>query len=232
MAEKHTEIEAVEVNKALESAKGFWEKTGKKLAIGLGIAAVAVAGYFAYKEYSIKPQTEKANEQIFKAQQYFAQDSFALALNGDGTNKGFKYIADTYGSTKIGNLANYYAGVSYLRMGDFANAVKYLKGFSTDVPQIQMMAYGALADAYSEQKNIDESLANYKKAANTFTKDEGNSSEFLFKAALLSEVNGKNEEALELYKELKAKFPKTEKGYQAEKYIYKLSIEKNEFSVK
>jgi len=38
---------------------------------------------------------------------------------------------------------------------------------------------------------------------------------------------GKNKEALELYKEIKEKFPRTEKGFQADKYIYRLSIEKN-----
>ncbi|TAE07982.1 MAG: hypothetical protein EAY72_13735, partial [Bacteroidetes bacterium] len=112
---------------------------------------------------------------------------------------------------------------------NYADAVKYLKDFSTDVPQVQMMAYGALADAQSELKSTDDAIANYKKAASTFTKDEGNSSEYLFKAALLSEVNGKTEEATKLYKELKEKFPKTEKGFQADKYINRISVEKPNF---
>jgi hypothetical protein len=43
----------------------------------------------------------------------------------------------------------------------------------------------------------------------------------------LQETSGKTKEALELYKELKEKFPKTEKGYQADKYINRLSIEKD-----
>ena len=59
-----------------------------------------------------------------------------------------------------------------------------------------------------------------------FETDENNSAEYLFRAALLEETAGKTKDALELYKELKEKFPRTEKGYQADKYIYRLSIEK------
>jgi TolA-binding protein len=62
---------------------------------------------------------------------------------------------------------------------------------------------------------------------NTIEKDESNSAEYLFRAATLQETIGKTKEALELYKELKEKFPKTEKGYQADKYINRLSIEKD-----
>ena len=72
-----------------------------------------------------------------------------------------------------------------------------------------------------------EAIENYKKAATTFDADENNSAEYLFRAALLLETTGKIKEALGLYKELKEKFPKTEKGFQAEKYIYRLSIEKS-----
>jgi hypothetical protein len=38
---------------------------------------------------------------------------------------------------------------------------------------------------------------------------------------------GKSSEALELYKELKEKYPKTEKGYQADKFINRLSVQKD-----
>jgi tetratricopeptide (TPR) repeat protein len=136
-------------------------------------------------------------------------------------------VISNYGSTKAGNLAHYYAGVSYLKLGDFNNAVKHLKDFSTDARQIQLMAYGALGDAYAELNNKEEAISSYKKAAGTFDTDENNSAEYLFRAALLSETSGNTAQALELYKELKEKFPRTEKGVQADKYIYRLSIEKN-----
>jgi TolA-binding protein len=95
-----------------------------------------------------------------------------------------------------------------------------------------MMAYGCLGDAYSELKKNNDAIDAYKKAASAFEKDDINSSEYLYRAALLSEVSGKNKEALELYKELKEKYPATEKGAQADKYIYRISIEPNDLSVK
>jgi tetratricopeptide (TPR) repeat protein len=138
------------------------------------------------------------------------------------------YIMNTYSGTKTANLAKFYAGVSYLHKGEFANAVKYLKDFSTDAKQIQLLAFGNLGDALSELNQKDEAIASYKKAASIFEIDEANSAEYLFRAGLLSETSGKTKEALEIYKDLKAKFPKTDKGFQADKYIYRLSIEKSE----
>jgi TolA-binding protein len=216
-----------EKNEALVRVQGFWEKFQKPVLIVVAVLVLGIGGWYAYKEYIVKPKEEKASDALFKAQQYFSLDSSNLVLKGDGQNKGVLYVISTYGGTKAGNLAKYYAGVSYLKLGDFNNAVKYLKDFSTDASQIQLLAYGCLGDAYSELKNTSEAISSYKKAAGTFEKDESNSAEYLFRAALLEEASGKPTEALALYKELKEKFPKTDKGFLADKYIYRLSVEKN-----
>lgn len=224
--------EVVEVNEGLEKVKGFWEKN-KNIVIGISTAAIIiVGGWWLYKNMIVLPKELKAAEASFKAEQYFKNDSLQLALNGDGQNKGFVYIAKEYSGTKIGNLANYYAGVIYLRTGDFNNAVKYLKDFSTDAKQIQMIAYARLADAYSELGKKEDAVELYKKAGHYFAIDDYNSPEFLFRAGYLLESMGKNDEALSLYKEIQEKYPKSEKGYTIEKYIFRLSAEKNDFSVK
>jgi tetratricopeptide (TPR) repeat protein len=217
-----------EVNEALVKAEGVWKNVQKPVLAVLVVALVIGGGYYGYKEYIQKPKEEKAADAIFKAQQYFAVDSLNLVLNGDGQNKGALYVIKNYGGTKAANLAHYYAGVSYLKLGDFNNAVKYLKDFSTDAKQVQLLALGCLGDAYAELNKKDEAIEAYKKAARTFEEDENNSSEYLFRAALLSETSGKTKEAIDLYKELKDQFPKTEKGFQADKYINRLSIEKND----
>ncbi len=205
----------------------FWEKFQKPILIGLTVIVAVVGGWFGYQKYIIAPKEEKAADMLFKAQQYFALDSSRLVLNGDGQSRGVLYIMSSYSGTKAANLCKYYAGVSYLKLGDFNNAVKYLKDFSTSAKQIQLMAYGCLGDAYSELNQKDAAVESYKKAAGAFPADESNSAEYLFRAALLEETNGKTSEALALYKELKDKYPKTDKGFQADKYIYRLSIEKN-----
>ena len=213
-------------------AKGFWVKNQKPISIVLGVIIVLAGGWYAYNNYVVAPKEEEAQKTMFKAEEYFREDSLKLALNGDQFNRGFIYVVNNYGSTKAGNLAKYYTGLCYLRTGDFNKAVNYLKDFKSSAKQIQMMAYGALGDAYSELNKNDDAVNYYKKAANEFTDDITMSSEYLFRAALKLETLGKNSEALELYKELKEKYPNTERGYSADKYIYRLSIIPNDFSVK
>ena len=229
--QKKVTVNAVEVD-PLERARGFWDRYQKAI-IGVGAAIIlVVGGWLVYKNYFKEPAEQRAAEAMYKAEEYFKSDSLNTALNGDGTHKGFLYIIKNYGGTKSANLAHYYVGNIYLQNGDYNNAVKYLKEFSTDSKQIQMMAYGALGDAYSELNKNDDAVNYYKKAANEFTDDVTMSSEYLFRAALKLETLGKNSEALELYKELKEKYPNTQRGYSADKYIYRLSIIPNDFSVK
>jgi tetratricopeptide (TPR) repeat protein len=211
-------------------AKNFYTQYQKPLLTVIIVIIVLIAGWVGYKNYVVAPKEEEAENAIWKAEQYFRQDSLKLALNGDKFNHGFIYVINNYGSTKEGNLAKYYAGLCYLRTGDFNKAVSYLKDFSTSAKQIQMMAYGALGDAYSELNKNDDAVNYYKKAANEFTDDATMSSEYLFRAALKLETLGKNSEALDLYKELKEKYPNTERGFAADKYIYRLSIVPNDFS--
>lgn len=232
-----TNLQEVEVKDHLQRdriqrAGNYWEKYQKPI-IAIAAAIIIIAlGWVIYKKYVKEPAEEKAADAMFRAEEYFRNDSLQLALNGDGQNKGFLYILNNYGGTKAGNLAHFYAGICYLKTNNFTKAVEQLKDFDTDAKQIQMLAYGHLGDAYSELNKKDEAVDYYKKAGRYFEEDEVNSSEFLFRAGYLLESMGKNKEAVEVYKELKEKFPRTEKGFGIDKYIYRLSIEKNEFSVK
>lgn len=201
--------------------------------IGISAAIILIAGgWLLYKNMIVKPKEERAAEAMFKAEEYFRNDSLAVALNGDGQNKGFLNVIKNFDGTKAANLAHFYAGVIYLKTHDFNNAVKHLKDFDTESKQIQMIAYGRLGDAYSELGKKDEAVDYYKKAGKEFEADQFNSSEFLFRAGYLLESMGKNNDAVQVYKQIKEKFPKTEKGFSIDKYIYRLSVEKNDFSVK
>ncbi|MFW2476288.1 MAG: YfgM family protein [Sediminibacterium sp.] len=225
MSDKH---EVTHDQQTLAKAQGFWKQYQKIIIGAVAVVVIGFGGWYGYNEFIVKPKEEKAAEALFKAEEYFRMDSANLALNGDGQFRGALYVIKNFGGTKAANLAHFYAGVSYLKLGDFNNAVKYLKDFSTDAKQIQLLAYGALGDAYAEQNKFDDAISYYKKAGSTFEKDDNNSAEYLFRAALLLETKGKQDEALALYKEIKEKFPKTDKGFQAERYIYRLSIEKND----
>lgn len=231
MSEQIVDAQVVETNEALSKAKSFWDKNGKYVVAFLIGFVGAVGGFFGYKQFVTKPKEEKAADAIYKAQQYFQQDSAKLVLEGDGTNKGVLYIINNYSGTKAANLAHYYAGVSYLKLGEFNKAIEHLKDFKTDAKQVQAAAYGILGDAYAEAGKNDDAIDSYKKAGSTFESDEAISAEYLFRAALLSATLKKDKEALDLFKSLKEKFPKTEKAQQADKYINKISVEKADLSV-
>lgn len=214
---------------AVDRAQDFWTRNSRAITIA-GLAIILLGGgYLLYKNFVKEPNEVKASEAIFKAEDYFRMDSLQLALNGDGINPGFLKIIDKYGSTKAGNLARFYAGASYLQLGNSANAVKYLKDFNTDAKAIQARGYKLLGDAYAEQGKNSDALSAYKKAAHHFEADETNSSEYLFMAAYFAQrVSNDPKQAIELYRELKAKYPRTQKGFEADKYLAQLGVYSDE----
>jgi outer membrane protein assembly factor BamD (BamD/ComL family) len=60
------------------------------------------------------------------------------------------------------------------------------------------------------------------KAANVDDKDEFTSSEFLFRAALFAQVNGKTKQAVDLFKKIKEEYPLSEKAADVDRYLARL----------
>jgi tetratricopeptide (TPR) repeat protein len=222
MAEKN--VMAHENEEIIAKAQDFWTRYQKQITVVLAIIVLAVGGWYAYKNFIVKPNTEKAVDAMYKAEEYYRMDSLQKALNGDGIHWGFVRVIKEYGGTDAGNLARFYAGDCYLRIGDFNNAVKQLKEYSTSEKQVQARAYKLLGDAYSELGKTDDAIASYKKAANHFPEDLHNSAEALFFAASLAEKSGKTNEAIELYKQVKDKFPGTVAANESDKYLAKLGV--------
>lgn len=162
---------------------------------------------------------------MYVAERYFENDSMSLAVNGDGNFPGFEEIADDYSWTRAGKLARYYAGVSYLRMGQYEEAISQLKKFSTKEAVVSSMALGATADAYMELEQMDKALDYYIRAAdkapNNFT-----SPIYLMRAGEVSEAMGNTKKALELYKRVRADYKTTAEGQAAEKYIARVTASK------
>lgn len=212
----------------IDKARGFWEKNSKSILI-LSIAVIAIAGgYLGYKYLVQIPNETKAQEAIYKAEANFRKDSVSLALNGDGSTLGFLKVIKSYGGTKSGNLARLYAGESYLHLGDYKNAIKYLEEFDANgAKQIEARVQGLLGDANSELKQNDKAIEHYKKAGSLFPNDALLSSEYLFRAGLLLEMSGKTKEAVEVYKQIKEKFPRTERGFTIDKYLARLGETKS-----
>jgi len=214
-----------ESNEVVDKIKNIWNKNGKNIALFLGVLVIAIGGYLAYNQFIKGPKKAEALDKSFKAEEYYRMDSINQALNGDGVNPGFIKIADSYGSTPAGNLAKYYAGICYIKLNQNDKAVKFLEDFSTDSKQIQQRAYLLLGDAYGDLGKGSKALDYYKKAAHHFESDQQACSEALFRGAYLAQhVLNNNDEAIGLYKELKEKYPRTQQGFEADKYLAQLGV--------
>src|SRR6202165_6024255 len=183
MAEVKQVRHQTETDLVFNRAKDFWSRQGRTVLIACGAVIVLGGGWLAYKYLVKAPKEQKAAEAIWKAEDYFGQDSAKLALSGDRQYAGFEKVASQYSGTKAGNLADFYAGALALKAGDNAKAVKYLSDFSTDAKQVQARAYKLLADAYANLGKNSDALNNYKKAAHEFKKDEQSAGEYLYFAA-------------------------------------------------
>lgn len=203
-------------------AKSFWEHNGKKILIITGALLLLVAGIIAYRNFVSEPNERKAAEAMFRAQDYFNRDSVRLALNGDNINPGFLKVISRFGGTNAANLAHFYAGSCYIKLGDFNNAIKQLKDFSTDSKQISARAMCLLGDAYSELGKKEEAAGQYSKAGKLFEKDDFNSPEYLFRAGYLYESMGRNKDAIEMYRLIKDKYAKSQRGFDIDKYLARL----------
>jgi predicted negative regulator of RcsB-dependent stress response len=228
MAEVKQVRHRTESDDVVERAKDFWSRNGKVI---LGVSAAIIilgGGWLAYKYLIKAPKEQKATEAIWKAQDYYGQDSMKLALSGDRQYAGAEKIASQYSGTKAGNLAEYYAGVAALKLGDNNKAIKHLKDFSTDAKQIQARAYKLLGDAYANVGKNADALSSYKKAAHEFEEDANASAEYLFFAAYFADRVVKDQkQAIELYKEIVKGYPDPYKS-EAEKYLAQAGIYKTE----
>src|SRR6201996_3764883 len=204
--------------------QNIWDRYGKQASYVLLAIVVIVGGFFAYRNLVSEPNEKKAVEAMFHAEEYYRMDSTRLALNGDNINAGFLKVISKYSGTKAANLAAFYAGSCYLKLGDFNNAVKYLKDFSTPVKQLQERSYGLLGDAYSEQGKKEEAAEQYKKAGTYFEKDELFSPEYLFRSGYLYESMGKTQDAIAMYRLIKDKYPTSQRGADIDKYLARLGV--------
>ncbi len=209
----------------IAKVKDFWDKYSKPLMIVSTVIIVAIAGFYIYKKYVKEPKEEKATDAMFKAEEYYREDSVSKALNGDGQNWGFTRVIEKYGGTEAANLANYYAGVCYIKLNAYDKAIKCLKKFSNSYKPVQARAYKLIGDAYADLGKNADALDYYKKAAHYFEKDANNSAEYLFYAAYLADrVMKDQKEAIALYKEIKEKFPKTQQAFQADNYLAQMGV--------
>ncbi len=223
MAKKSTagDDRMVAVEEALGKTEQFVEKNQKLLMYAIMGIIIVVLVYFGYQKFYISPMDKNAQDQIFMAQKYFEMDSLNRALYGDGNALGFLDIIDDYGRTKTGNLAKYYAGICYLKMGNFEEAIDYLESHDPVDQNIGPMALGAIGDAYMELNEPDRAVAYYLEAANDVDNDF-TSPMFLYKAGMTYEMLGAYEDAYDAYNRIFMEYYKSVEARSIERNIARM----------
>ena len=189
-------------------------KNQKYIFIIVGLAAAIILGYLGYSKFIQEPKEGEATNDMFKAQQYFDQaitntvdkDSlFTLSLNGGEGKFGMLDIISEYGGTNAANLANYYAGMAYLNMKDYQNAITYLSDFVGDDLAVGPIAKGGIGDAFVQLNQKEDALDYYVKAAELQTNNY-TTPMYLYKAGTIALELGQNAKALQYFNRIKDEF--------------------------
>ena len=223
MAKIENQQEAAVVE-AVSKTEQFFQQNGKNVVIALVVVVLLVVGGYLYKSLVIDSNEQKASEMIVEAQDRFAGENpdFTLALNGDENGAGFLEVAEQYGSTAAGNIANHYAGICYLRLGDLENAEKYLAQYDAvdelagEVVNAQNL--GLRGDIAVEKGEYEAAVALYKKAVaaseNIFTAPL-----YLYKQVLAYAALGNKAEAQKCFEALQSNYPMSAEVRDAEKVL-------------
>ena len=219
MANKNkTEDQFAQIEETLSKTEQFIEENQKSLMTIIGAIVGIVALFSVYQNFYIEPMEKEAQAEMYMAELYFQKDSFNLALNGDGQYLGFLDIADDYSSTNVGQLANYYAGLSYLHTADYDNAIEYLGDFSSDDIILSSLALGCMGDAYMELGDTEAALDAYADAVNNSANDF-TAPRYMMKQAMIYTSNGDNNKALDLFKAIQSDYKTSREANGIEKYI-------------
>lgn len=231
MANKHVQGAA---NEAQPKSEAFLTKYRKPIFIAVAAIVIVIAGFFAYKSLFAGPREEKASTALAKGQEYFNNEIFDKALNGDGQGyAGFNAIASDYSGTDAANLAHLYAGLCYANLGKWKEAQQALDAYSpSSDAMVSPAAVAALGNVYAHLNQLDKAVSNLKKAADMADSKAADGANyslspiFLLQAGEILENQNKKDEALSLYQDIKKKYVISPlvQSQEIDKYIERASI--------
>ena len=219
MAEQKNQNEHLNVEDALTQSEAFLIKYKNAIIGGVVAVIIIVAGFIMYKNLYAEPREEKAQAALFKGQEYFEQDAFEQALNGDSIGyTGFLKVADDYSGTKAANLAKAYAGICYAQLGKYEEAVKMLDSFNGKDQMVAPAILGAAGNCYAQLGQLDKAASTLLSAAD---KADNNtlSPIFLIQAGEILVKQGKYDDAVNAYTKIKDKYFQSYQAMDIDKYI-------------
>lgn len=172
----------------------------------IGILVIVLA-IMAFNRFYVQKKNAEAAAQIVQPIQWLTKGdtaSLKMALEGDGENDGFLDIASNYKITRTANTANYYAGLTYLRLGQKEEALEYLTKFKKKEDVLWYACQATIGDLYDEQGDESKAISYYEKAVKG--KDPFFTPIALFKLGQMYERQGDWNKALAAYETIEKDF--------------------------
>ena len=220
MSKKNPGLDFLEDPDALENKLedvGDFFQQNRNIVLGVvGGIVLLIAGFFGYRAH-VSSQDETAQVELFPSVYQLEADSLKKSLNGDGRTPGLLAVADSYGSTPGGSIANFYAGSALLKQGKYDEAIDHLKNFSSSDLLVQARAYALIGDAYMEKKSYDEAADYYWKAAD-YKSNKFFTPAYLMKLAVAYEQAKQNDKAIGTYNDIIEKYAQSAEAVSAKKY--------------
>ena len=212
-------LQEEQVAEKVSSVEKFFNENKKIIWGCLGAIIVIGVAVLCYHKFYAQPKGEEAAAQMFPAEANFRNGEFELALNGDGNVLGFAQIINDFGA-KGGKDVYFYAGVCELQLGNYQEAINYLKKYNGKDAILSARATACIGDAYVGLEKYSEALGYFEKAA--AAADNMFAASYLLKAGVTCEELGDNAKALTFYKKIKDQYANSPEGYDIDKYITRI----------
>lgn len=195
----------------------------------IGVIILSVLTYLGYNKFILEPKAKEAISELNQAQYYFdlalnsvqSDSLFLRSLNGGEGKYGFLDIIENYDNTPAAKLAIYSAGMAYLNLNDYDNAIYYLDQFEGEDILLSALSKGSIGDAFVEIGQLEDAFDYYIEASEV-SDNLFSTPKYLYKAAITGSKIGKTQKAIDILKRIKKDFPESDQSNFVEVQIGRL----------
>lgn len=200
----------------------FYERN-QQLVIGVGVGVLLLIGGLLFWNQRTAALEMEAVEKLAQTMRAYKEGDWSAAIEGDSAHIGLKTLAQRYSGTPSGELAKFYLGNAFYQRGSIDSALALYKGVSTKSPLLKAAAMAGEAACYEQKQQYRQAGELYRNAANA-AQNQALEAFYLSDAGRAFELAGEKKQALEVFEQVKKKFPLTLQGREAEKAIARLKI--------
>jgi tetratricopeptide (TPR) repeat protein len=208
-----------------------WSRDNQRTLIGIGVVLIAAAAGLWWWAGQRKANSEHADTYLSRAANFYFGADYRHAIDGDKTRKlsgdpiyGLRYIVEEYGSTNAGKRAALLLANSYYAIGKYDSAMRAFDKASSDFPLMQASIEAGKASIYEHRGNKIDAAKLFESAAR---RDETNplDADYLLSAARDFEGAKNKDDAVRIYRQLLADFPRSQFDDAAQRELLKLNVE-------